>query len=156
MVRPKKCREIWLKPERMYYKPRGIPARELEEINLTFDELEAMRLRYLKKLQQEDAAKEMNISQPTFHRTLERAWTKITDALVNGKAINIDGGNYLIRKGERRFLCFECQHEWEEVFGTGRPFKCPKCSSSSIHRHPEDRGYARRRGRGPRGPRFDR
>ena len=65
----------------------------LESINLTFDELEAIRLADLEGMYQEKAAQEMNISRQTFGRIIESAHKKIADALVNGKALSIDGGN---------------------------------------------------------------
>lgn len=65
-----------------------------EEIRLTIDELEAMRLSYLEKLNQSEGAARMQIHQSTFQRSLKKALEKITDAFVNGKAIKIEGGNY--------------------------------------------------------------
>ncbi|MEM3387176.1 MAG: hypothetical protein QXN08_05845 [Nitrososphaerales archaeon] len=47
-------------------------------------------------------------------------------------------------ESERKFKCYKCGHTWNEPYGTGRPRCCPKCSSSDIHRAPEDRGYSRR------------
>ena len=60
------------------------------------DEYEAVRLKDLEGLEQEDCAKKMNISQPTFHRLVLSARKKIADAIINGKAIRIEGGNYRI------------------------------------------------------------
>lgn len=65
-----------------------------EEIRLTIDELEAMRLSYLEKLNQSEGAARMEIHQSTFQRTLKKALEKITDAFVHGKAIRIEGGDY--------------------------------------------------------------
>jgi predicted DNA-binding protein (UPF0251 family) len=124
---------------------------ELERISLAVDELEALRLKDLDGLDQEKAAAIMNVSQPTFHRILESAHNKTADALVNGKAIRIEGGNYLVREGTRLFKCYDCKNEWQETYGTARPSRCPKCNSANIHRAPLDRGYARRVGRVGRG-----
>lgn len=68
---------------------------------LTVDEFEAIRLKDLVGLTQEDGARRMGISQPTFHRTLVSARKKIVDALVNGKVIRIEGGDYKIVGGKR-------------------------------------------------------
>jgi predicted DNA-binding protein (UPF0251 family) len=125
------------------FKPRGIPATELETVTLGLDELEAMRLKDLEGLEQEDAAVRMHVSQPTLHRILESAHKKTAESLVQGKAIVIEGGNYDMIEGERLFMCYECQNEWQEPYGTGRPCECPKCNSTNIHRAPRDRGYAR-------------
>ena len=94
MVRPRLCRRVRFNPNVTYFKPRGIPLRELEEVILPVDEYEAVRLKDLEGLEQEECAKKMNISQPTFHRLVLSARKKIADAIINGKAIKIEGGNY--------------------------------------------------------------
>lgn len=96
MVRPRLCRRVRFNPNVTYFKPRGIPLRELEETILNVDEFEAVRLKDLEGLEQEECAKKMNISQPTFHRLVLSARKKIADAIINGKAIKIEGGNYKI------------------------------------------------------------
>ncbi|MFH1311320.1 MAG: DUF134 domain-containing protein [Nanoarchaeota archaeon] len=96
MVRPRLCRRVRFNPNVTYFKPRGIPLAELEETILNVDEFEAVRLKDLEGLEQEQCAKKMNISQPTFHRLVLSARKKISDALVNGKAIKIEGGTYKI------------------------------------------------------------
>ena len=65
----------------------------LEEVNLTLDELEAIRLADLRGLYQEDAAKKMNVSRQTFGNIINSAHKKISDALLNAKALKIEGGN---------------------------------------------------------------
>jgi len=94
MVRPRICRRVRFNPNITYFKPRGIPLRELEEVILPVDECEAVRLKDLEGLEQEECAKKMNISQPTFHRLVLSARKKIADAIINGKAIKIEGGNF--------------------------------------------------------------
>ena len=93
MPRPFARRMIGFEPGVTYFKPVGIRISELEEVSLKFDELEALRLQNVENMSQESAANKMNISQPTFHRILIEARKKITDALVNGKAIRIESGN---------------------------------------------------------------
>jgi predicted DNA-binding protein (UPF0251 family) len=73
-----------------YYKPAGIPSNSLEEIALRADEIEAMRLCDAESLGQDEAAKKMNVSQPTLNRILGSARKKIATAIVNGKAIRIE------------------------------------------------------------------
>jgi len=97
MVRPHRCRRVTLEPNVTYFKPRGIPLVDLEEVILHVDEFEAVRLKDLGGLEQEECAKKMNISQPTFHRLVLSARKKISDAIVNGKAIRIVGGNFKYR-----------------------------------------------------------
>jgi len=146
MARPKKCRWVCCEPSVTFFKPRGIPLVALERVRLVVEELEAVRLKDLEGLDQEKAAATMNVSQPTFHRILQSAHNKVADALVNGKAIRIEGGDYMVREGARLFKCYDCKNEWQEPYGTGRPARCPKCKSMNIHRSPSDRGYARRGG----------
>lgn len=96
MPRPRLCRRVKFLPETTYFKPAGIPLRKLEEVVLTVDEFEAIRLKDLEGLEQEKAAERMRISQPTFFRLLDSARRKIADAIVKGKAIKIEGGSYKI------------------------------------------------------------
>ncbi len=76
-------------PRATYFKPRGIPLRELEEVVLSLEEVEAVRLRYVSGLEQTEAAKKMKTSQSTFQRILMSANRKIADALINNKAVRI-------------------------------------------------------------------
>jgi len=94
MVRPRLCRRVGFKPDVTYFKPAGVRIVDLEESVLTIDELEAIRLKDLQELEQEEAAKKMNISQPTFNRLLTSARKKLSDAIINGKAIRVEGGNF--------------------------------------------------------------
>jgi uncharacterized protein len=109
MVRPRHCRRVGYQPQVTYFKPAGIPVVDLEETVLTVDEFEAVRLKDLEGLEQEECAKKMAISQPTFHRLIVSARRKIADAMVNGKAIKIEGGNFKMicrkmKKGHGRCL----------------------------------------------------
>ncbi len=92
MSRPCRCRRIRCHPDTNYFKPRGIPIHNIEEVNLTLDELEAVRLADCKGLYQEDAAKKMNISRQTFGNIINSAHKKIADVLLNAKALKIEGG----------------------------------------------------------------
>jgi len=98
MVRPRRCRRIRFRPGVTYFKPAGARLRELEESILTLEELESVRLKDVEGLDQSEAAKKMEISQPTFNRLISQARKKIADALVNGKAIKIEGGNFKLSK----------------------------------------------------------
>ncbi len=89
MVRPRLCRKIGFNPNITYFKPQGVPMRELEIVELTTEEVEALRLRNIGELEQEEAAKKMNTSQSTFQRILSSAYKKITEAIIEGKAIKI-------------------------------------------------------------------
>ncbi len=94
MVRPRLCRRVKGNPGITYFKPRGVPLRELAEVVLLVEEYEAVRLKDLEGLDQEACAAKMHISQPTFHRLLVAARKKIADAIIHGKAIKIEGGTF--------------------------------------------------------------
>ena len=141
MSRPIKCRRICCNPDYTYFKPRGIPLIELAEINLTLDELEAIRLADKEGLYHEDAARKMKISRQTFGSILNSAHKKIAEFLIEGKALKIEGGTIKIM--ERHFICYDCKNEWPEPCGTGRPVECPKCKSKNIRRAPEDKCAAK-------------
>ena len=79
-----------LKPNVYYFKPQRIPLRELEEVVLLPDELEALKLYEVDGLEQTVAADKMKISQPTFARLLGSANKKIARAIIQGKAIKIE------------------------------------------------------------------
>jgi len=96
MTRPVKCRRIACMPGVTYFKPAGIPLRILDEVSISVEELEAMRLKDIEKLDQEQCAEKMDISRTTYQRVLSSARRKITEALTKGKAIKIEGGNYRI------------------------------------------------------------
>lgn len=133
MARPKCPRLIKNLPSVAYYKPRAIPISQLREITLLYDEYEAIRLADLEGLYQDDAAAKMEISRPTFGRIIDSAHKKIADALINGKAIKIEGGAVELAQ-ERSFQCADCEHTWQVPFGTGRPATCPNCQSRNFQR----------------------
>lgn len=142
MSRPFKCRKVGCQPGVAYFKPCGVPAYRVEEVVLAVDEFEAVRLADLEGLYQDDAAKRMNISRQTFGNIVGSAHKKIADAIVNGKAIKIEGGIYQMEQ-MRKFRCNECEHQLEVAYGLVRPRECPKCQGTNIHRADEDRGRAR-------------
>lgn len=101
MPRPCCQRRVGCCPDATYFKPAGIPLRDLEEVNLTLDELEALRLADFDGQYQEQAAEQMKISRATFARIVEVARKKVAEALINGKALRIEGGPVQI-KGEEK------------------------------------------------------
>ena len=131
MPRPVKCRRVAFMPGLTYFKPAGVPLRFLDEVLLSIEEVEAIRLKDIDDLDQEQSAQKMNVSRPTFQRVLESARKKIADALLNGKAVRIEGGNFKIEP-----LHFRCMnnHEWEvqlRTVGAEVPL-CPTCSTQAI------------------------
>jgi len=154
MPRPTKWRRVGFLPEITFFKPAGIPLHALEEVILSVEELEAIRLKDLEGLEQEDCAQKMQISRPTFHRILGAARKKLADALLNGKAIRIEGGNF--EMAIRRFRCRKAGHEWNVPFDEmvkRPPSRCPTCKSDEIQIVPGfdfGKGF-RQRHRGGRG-----
>lgn len=94
MARPRLCRRVRFRPGVTYFKPAGVRMVELEETILGIDEYEAVRLKDLEGLEQEQAAKRMGISRPTFQRLLSSARKKIAEAIIKGKALRVEGGNF--------------------------------------------------------------
>ena len=150
MSRPPKCRRIRFLPDVTYFKPAGIPMRLLEEVQLSLEEAEALRLKDIEGMEQESAAEKMNISRPTFQRVLSAARQKIADALLTGKAIRIAGGNFEIALHK-----FRCRrgHKWEihsEAVADGTPVLCPTCRSPGselqLHTGFDNRGRGRNNG----------
>lgn len=134
MARPQKSRIVACDPGASYFKPRGVPLREIEEVRLTIDQMEAIRLADLEGLSQEEAGRKMGVSRATFGRIVQRARRTVAEALAHGKAILLEGGNYEVGKGKRQFGCRACDFVWEEGCGAGRPDKCPSCGHQDVGR----------------------
>ncbi len=99
-MRPKKTRWVKCEPGERCFRP--LCRKHAEGVCVTIDEFEAMRLADLEELKQEQAASLMRISRPTFSRIIASARKKISDALVNIKAIRIEGGCCKILKRKAR------------------------------------------------------
>jgi uncharacterized protein len=112
------------------FKPAGVPARDLEQLLLAVDELEAIRLVDLEGLSHEQAATAMGVSRQTVGRVLERGRAKVAEALVSGKAILIGGGQYRVEP--RRLCCTSCGVVWTAAQSTAPPVSCPSCGSAAV------------------------
>jgi uncharacterized protein len=139
MPRPPIFRKVAFLPNFTYFKPAGVPLKNLEEESLGFEELEALRLKDLEGLEQEACAEQMGISRPTFHRIITLARSKLTKALVEGKAIRIEGGNYTLIMDELH--CTQCGYleknedgiiDSERICPRSNQIKCPRCGSSIL------------------------
>jgi predicted DNA-binding protein (UPF0251 family) len=130
MPRPPKLRRVEFIPLVTVFKPAGVSLRDLEEEVLTVEELEAIRLKDLEGLEQEECAERMQVSRPTFQRVLSSAREKVARALVEGKAIRFEGGTYRLALGQ--FRCGSCSHEFEAPFAaaqSGVDPACPHCGA---------------------------
>jgi len=127
MPRPKCCRHVAAMPEKTCFRPKGMTVLSLEEVLLTLDEYEAIRLSDLEGLYQEQAALSMNISRQTFGRIIESAHRKVADVLVNGKALKIEGGDVSIEE-VKQVRCHRCQQTFNLCCKAGETPICPYCS----------------------------
>ena len=137
MARPPKERRVEFIPEVKYFKPAGIPKRNLQEVNLTLEEVEAIRLKDQEGLTQQECAERMEVSRPTFQRVLTEARRKIANAFIDGKAIRFEGGDY--RLAEKKYTCPECEEEFmrPHAWGRkrrqkGREVECPDCDRDEL------------------------
>ena len=103
MARPTKCRRICTEPAYDQFLPGGIASGET--IVLTLDEYEAIRLIDLEKCTHAQCAEQMDISRTTVTELYETARYKIADSIVNGKPLQIAGGNYRLCDGTASFCC---------------------------------------------------
>ncbi|MCK4330491.1 DUF134 domain-containing protein [candidate division WOR-3 bacterium] len=130
MGRRRRCRWVGHRPAVEFFKPRGIPYRTLKHVTLTIGEFEAIRLSDLIGLHHEEAASRMRVSRQTFGRILNEAHRKVAECFVYGKALKIEGGNYVIV--QRCLECYNCGFEWEIPLEYPLPTYCPECGDSSI------------------------
>lgn len=129
MSRPKKCRKVESFPENTLFVPYQKKRCEFEEIILNIEELEAMRLKDVVKLNQEECADKMNVSRQTFQNILSCAREKVANALFEGKAINISGGNYVVKKCQLR--CLDCDTIFDKKLYKDI-WLCPSCGNEKV------------------------
>lgn len=127
MVRPRICRRVRFRPGVTYFKPAGVNRIELEEVVLTIDEYEAIRLIDLENVEQGKAGKQMKISQPTLSRLLKSARKKISEAIIKGKSIRIKGGDFKMVMPRGRGVGGRGRMGGPLAAGPGGVCKCPKC-----------------------------
>ena len=143
MVRPRRPRRIFYQPDVTYFKPAGVPIMNLKETMLSFDELEAIRLIDSEELDQTQSAKKMKISQSTLSRLLKEGRKKLADAIIQGNAIKIQGGNFKMVQPTGRGRGFgngigggRGGRMGGFAAGPGGICKCPKCG----YEEPQIRG----------------
>jgi len=124
--RPRCPRRIENEPVISYFKPLGVPLSELEVVRLSLEELEAVRLVDLEDLNQEESAQRMGVSRRALWEDLQNARSKIVEALVRGKAIEIKGGEYSL-VGSQRCSCERCKAKRESPTATDEMRECHKC-----------------------------
>lgn len=151
LARPKQSRRIAFVPEVNYYKPEGVPSSSLQDVVLTVDELEAMRLADFEGLYQKGAAEKMNVSRQTFGRILGSAREKVVAALLSGKALRIEGGEVELVT-VRKYACGDCGRSFEMPHGAEGSLSCISCRSPNVASLPESRRKSGRKRRERWGP----
>jgi uncharacterized protein len=133
LPRPQCRRMIGRMPGCRLFKPSGPSGPAPEEVTVSLDELEALRLADYEGLYQEEAAERMKVSRQTFGRIIESARRKVASALVEVKALRIEGGEIEI-PGQEAFTCLECRHGWSLPSGgaENRPRGCPACGGMAV------------------------
>jgi predicted DNA-binding protein (UPF0251 family) len=117
-------------PHVSVFKPAGIPAKDLEEILVTIDEYEAIRMADFEGLSQRDASAAMQVSQPTFNRILSSARSKIARSLVLGSVLRIEGGRYLLADGTGVLECLDCGATVD--MSSDDKSQCGECGSTRL------------------------
>jgi predicted DNA-binding protein (UPF0251 family) len=116
------CKRVEELPGVTYFKPWAVPLAALEEVVLSVEEFEALRLAHQEGLYQQEAAARMGVSRATFGRVLEQAHRKVTRALVEGCALRIEGGSFTTIGPER------CEHcPVKAAMAEGQPDPCLEC-----------------------------
>jgi predicted DNA-binding protein (UPF0251 family) len=131
MARPRMCRRVGRIPDCVLFKPAGIPTRVLQEITLTVDELESLRLADLEGLYHQEAAQRMGVSRQTFGRIVTEARQKVARVLVQGWVLRIEGGS-VDTSASRSVRCLVCQHEWRVGAENEPPRGCPECRGNQL------------------------
>jgi len=129
MARPKNNRIVHQPPLFTEFKPMGIKGRDLETTTLSLDEFEAIRLADYLGFPHEEASAEMHISRSTFSRLIDKARSKVSEMLINGKKLVVEGGNIHFRKNVIK--CKSCGHMFE-VNINNKVESCPNCKSKNI------------------------
>lgn len=123
MARPQKSRKICNPPKMKGFRPFGLQSCRIDSVLLKFEEYESIRLINYEMLPQDIAAKQMNISRPTFTRIYNRALKQIAKSFVEGKAIEIEGGNYKLEKD-----WYRCKKCFKLIQGIENHFRCEDCT----------------------------
>ena len=129
MPRPQKKRSVHRPPVYSGFKPIGVTTRFLDDLTLSLDEFEAIRLADYQGKDHSESAGEMEISRSTFSRLVERARRKVAQFLVEGKHLQIEGGEVHF---ERNLMqCDDCGHLLKMAFDADTT-RCPDCGSANL------------------------
>jgi len=138
MPRPMKLRQVTATPAVTFFKPAGVPLSMLESVTLALEEVEAIRLKDIEDLHQEECAQRMGVSRGTFHQVLKSARAKLADAILGGKAIRVEGGAFAFPGA--RFRCRRDGSEWALPPGplpSESSVSCPSCNGREVQPVPD-------------------
>ncbi|WP_347488155.1 DUF134 domain-containing protein [Desulfoscipio sp. XC116] len=126
MPRPRKRRRVGFLPKVTYFQPVGADEQFREEL-ISVDEIEALRLKDVEGMDQENCAEHMGVAQSTFQRILTSARKKLSTAILEGKAIRIEGGDYKL--APYKLECDYCGHDWMKTSWSSPDdtIECPRC-----------------------------
>ena len=125
-VRPRRIRHYKKYP---IFRPDGNHWNTLA-VTLTLDEMEALRLKDLDKLSQDEIAVMMEVSRQTVRLILERAREKITTALTEEYILLVEGGSYIVHECE--FHCTVCGKNFLLRCDDALQM-CPHCASRKTY-----------------------
>ena len=99
MPRPTKCRRVCHYPQTLEFRP-TVTDEALPPVILAVDEYEAIRLIDREGLSQEECSRRMQVARTTVQRVYETARRKLADAIVEGRALRIEGGDFFLCSGQ--------------------------------------------------------
>ena len=142
MARPVIKKIVNTVPLYAYFKPQGIPMTNLKVETLSFEEIEALKLKDVENLEQEEAAEKMGISRSTFQRIIKSARFKLVSSVIEGRALKVEGGNYIPTDKVIKKQCLKGgQHYYvkkSDIDSAGKgsasisKVRCPECGESII------------------------
>ena len=147
MARPEKNRNVFAPPLFSKFKPAGLRITDIQQVLLSLDEYEALRLADYDGLEHSEAAEKMKISRPTFTRLVTRARQKIAEFIVEGKCLQIEGG--AVHFLQNMIRCLDCGTMYPVAL-TRKDYSCPQCKSKNFEDLAKSFGHGRccRRHRG--------
>lgn len=143
MSRPVIKKIVNIVPLHAYFKPQGIPMTKLKVETLSLEEMEALKLKDVENLEQETAAKKMGISRSTFQRIIKSARHKLVSSVMEGKALKVEGGNYIPSDKVIERQCLKGKHHYyvrrDDTFSKEQDLEsiskiiCPECGERIIN-----------------------
>ncbi|WP_047396304.1 DUF134 domain-containing protein [Cetobacterium sp. ZOR0034] len=129
MARPTKVRSVEFIPTETKFIPEGSSNCNIHFNEIKIEELEALRLKDLENLSQEECAEKMEVSRQTFQNILNSARIKVAEALIMGYGIELRGGDF--KTPHCQFICNSCGQTFIPTLKKDLE-ACPSCNSENI------------------------